>query len=197
MATAFSNTFSFLIQAVFNIYMIALLIRILLEATGANYYNPIIQFLLRITDPLIKPLAKWLKCYKGVNLAGVVILFVVGIIKLSILVWLRVNTLGNPTGLIIWTLGEVINLLINVYFYAILIRAILSWVAPQTHNPAVELLVRLTNPVLRPFQRFIPLIANVDLSPLVAMICLQAFAILFVQFITSYGVTLSIGNALA
>lgn len=70
MANALNNTFSFIIQAIFNIYMLGLLLRILLEATGVNYYNPLVQFLVRITDPVIKPLKKWIKSYRGINLAG-------------------------------------------------------------------------------------------------------------------------------
>lgn len=196
MADALNNTFSFIIQAVFNVYMIALLLRILLEATGANYYNPLVQFLVRITDPAIKPLAKWIKSYQGINLAGIVVLLIIGMIKLFLLAMLRLNVFANPLGLAVWTIGETINLLINIYFYAILIRAILSWVVPQTYNPAAEILARITNPILRPFQKIIPLIAGVDISPWVAMICLQVIAILFVQFIISYGHLLSLGNTI-
>lgn len=194
MANALNNTFSFIIQAVFNIYMIALLVRILLEATGANYYNPLVQFLVRITNPLIKPVAKWVKSYQGVNLAGVIVLLVIGMIKLFLLVLLRLNVLANPLGLVIWAMGEVINLLLDVYFYAILIQAILSWVAPQTYNPASEVFSRITSPILRPFQKIIPLIAGVDISPWIAMICLKIVSILFVQFIISYGHLLSLGH---
>lgn len=197
MLSAIHNTLLFLVQIIFNTYMIALLARILLELTQASYHNPVIQFLLTITNPVTKPLAKYIPHYRGLNTAGVIVLFILGMIKLGIIVWLKANILANPLGLIIWTCGELINLLINIYFYAILFRAILSWVAPNLQNPAIDLIIRLTNPILKPFQRIIPLIANIDISPLVAAVCLQAFAILFVAFIISYGALLSFGKALA
>jgi YggT family protein len=185
---------SFLVQAIFDFYTILLLIRILLEMAGVNYQNVGVKFLLRITDPILKPLSKIIPKFKGINLAGILVLFVIGMLKLFILIMIRLDLRPNPLGLLLWTLGELLNLLINLYFYAILIRVVLHWVLPQTQNPAAEIINRLTNPVLKPFQRVIPPIANVDISPLVAMVCLQGAAILFVQFITAYGNVLSLGN---
>ncbi|MCD6055887.1 MAG: hypothetical protein K0R12_849 [Gammaproteobacteria bacterium] len=194
MINAFYNMLSFLVQAIFDFYTILLLIRILLEMAGVNYQNVGVKFLLRITDPILKPLSKIIPKFKGINLAGILVLFVIGMLKLFILIMIRLDLRPNPLGLLLWTLGELLNLLINLYFYAILIRVVLHWVLPQTQNPAAEIINRLTNPVLKPFQRVIPPIANVDISPLVAMVCLQGAAILFVQFITAYGNVLSLGN---
>lgn len=197
MGSAINNTLLFLVQTLFNIYMIILFMRILLEAVQANAHNPIVQFLLTVTTPIIKPISRYIPHYNNINSAAIIVLFVISMIKLGIIVWLRAYIFANPLGLVIWTCGELINLLINIYFYAILLYAILSWVAPHLHNPATELIVRLTTPILKPFQRVIPPIANIDISPLVAIVCLQAFAILLVQFITSYGALLSFGKALA
>lgn len=194
MINAFYNMLSFLVQVIFDFYTILLLIRILLEMVGVNYQNAGVKFLLRITDPILKPLSKIIPKFKGINLGGIVVLFVIGMLKLFILIVIRLGVFANPLGLLLWTLGELLNLLINLYFYAILIRVVLHWVLPQTQNPAAEIINRLTNPVLKPFQRVIPPIANVDISPLVAMVCLQGAAILFVQFITAYGNVLSLGN---
>ncbi len=196
MLSAINNTILFLVQVIFNIYMITLLVRILLESARVNYYNPVIQFLLTITNPTVKPVGKFISYYKNINSAAIIVLFITGIVKLSIIVWLKANVLANPIGLAVWTSGELINLLINIYFYAILFGAILSWIAPHTQNPAVDIIARLTDPVLQPFRKIIPPIANIDISPLVAMVCLQACAILFVQFIMSYGALLSFGKAL-
>lgn len=194
MISAINQTVLFLVQTVFNLYMMVLLIRILLEWMGANYYNPIVQLLLKFTDPLIKPISRYIRLYKRFNMAGLCILFLIGIIKLYITVLLQTGALANVLGIFIWTLGELINLSINIFFYALLIQAILSWISPHNQHPAIELLYLLTTPILTRVRQFIPPIAGFDLSLLVTMIGLQAIAILFVQFITSYGVLLSVGH---
>ena len=90
-------------------------------------------------------------------------------------------------GLPILAIAELIALVVNIFLFAIIIQAILSWVNPGTYNPVSSLLQQLTEPVLGPFRRMIPPISGMDLSPLAAIIAIVLVKMLFVQPLLDWG----------
>lgn len=161
----------FLIQTLFGLYVALVAIRFLLQWARADFYNPISQFVVKLTSPVLRPLRQVIPGYAGLDLAALVLAWLLKSVELASLV--LVLGLNAPVlGALGWAVPAVIALFINIFLFAILIRVILSWVNPDPYNPAVSLLTRLTDPIMRPAQRLIQPIGGIDLSPMVVVIAL-------------------------
>jgi YggT family protein len=106
---------------------------------------------------------------RGVDLATLVLVLLLIVIKLSLLLALSGVT-PAPVALLVQSLYDLISLVFNIFFYAIIVQAILSWVNPDPRNPVSGLLSSLTQPILRPIRSRLPLMGGLDLSPVVALI---------------------------
>jgi len=170
------NPFVFLIDIIFQLYATVLLIRLLLQWVRADFYNPISQFIVKITNPPVIPLRKVIPGFGGIDVATLLIAFLVLAIK-TMLVYQTIE----PLAVAIVALGETLTLLISIFLYSIIIQAIMSWVNPDPRNPAVSLLNSLTFPILKHFRNLMPPISGMDISPIFAIIILM-----FVQYSIRY-----------
>jgi YggT family protein len=164
----------FIVDTLLSLVLFVVLARLLLQWARADFRNPIAQAIVRLTNPLILPLRRVLPPVGKVDTASVVAVVLVAIIKVGILLALR--DYGSP-GVQLWVWNVAVELLVtllNTYFYAILLYALLSLIAPGGYSPLQSVLASVCEPVLRPFRRLIPPIAGIDLSPLWAMILIQA-----------------------
>ncbi len=184
-----SNALQFLIETLFDLYVMVVALRFMMQAVRADYYNPVSQFVVKATNPLLVPLRRVIPGVAGQDLASLALAVTVLLAKLLLLqaIGTRGVAVGGSViflqtagvGALVWiACVDLVALLINIVFFAIIIQVILSWVAPGTHNPVASLLFALTQPVLRPIQRVIPAIGGLDLSPLVAIIALQLLKML-------------------
>ena len=165
----FTDPLVFLIKTLFGLYIAVVVIRFLLQWARADFYNPVSQFVVTLTSPVLRPLRKVIPGYAGVDLASVVLAWLLKAVELTLLAWLL--GLGfRPFIALAWALPALVGLVISIFLFAILVRVILSWVNPDPYNPAVDLLNRITDPILVPAQRLVPPISGIDLSPMVAMI---------------------------
>jgi YggT family protein len=165
----FTNPLIFLIKTLFGLYIAIVVIRFLLQWVRADFYNPVSQFIVTLTSPVLRPLRKVVPGYAGLDLSALLLAWLLQAVELALLTWL-LGLDRNPLLALGWAIPELISLMINIFLFAILIRVILSWVNPDPYNPAVNLLDRITDPILRPAQRLLPAISGIDLSPMVAMI---------------------------
>ncbi len=173
----FTNPLEFLISTLFSLYILAVMLRFLLGAVRADFYNPASQFLVRITNPLLVPLRKFIPSVGKFDVAAVLLMLALQIVALVLVLALRGG--GIPVGAVLVTsVAELVSLAINIFIFAIIIQVILSWVNPGSYNPVSSLLHSLTSPVLRPIQQLIPPISGIDLSPLFALIGLQVLRML-------------------
>ena len=79
-------------------------------------------------------------------------------------------------GNFIMAIATILDYLLQALSWLIIIRALLSWVNPDPHNPIVQFLYRVTEPLLAPFRRLVPAYAiGIDISPI--------FALIFIWFI--------------
>jgi len=170
------NPFIFLIDILFQLYATALLIRVLLQWAGADFYNPISQFIVKITNPPVKPMRKIIPGFFGIDMATLVLALLVLAIKIMIVY----QTL-NPIAISLLSAGQALMLILSIFLYSIIIQAVLSWVNPDPYNPAVSLLNTLTFPVLKHFRNLVPPIGGMDISPMIAIIILM-----FVQYSIRY-----------
>ncbi|MDF2690417.1 MAG: hypothetical protein K0S29_272 [Gammaproteobacteria bacterium] len=166
----------FLINSVFSLYIMAVMLRFLLQWAKADFYNPFCQFLIKITNPLLLPLRKIIPGWFGLDISALVLMLALQILNI-VLIELIVNIPINAL-IVVPALLKLLYMLLNLYFYMILARAILSWVNPYQNSPMQILLVQLSEPVLMPIRRIIKPIHGFDLSPIAAMILIQVLLIL-------------------
>ncbi len=174
MNSFFNEAGVLIVEVVFGLYILAVLLRFLFQLVRADFYNPISQFLVALTNPLLKPLRRIIPGLFGVDIASLVLLLILKCLELFLVSWL----IGHAPDLLPLLLAAVVDLLrltINVYFYAVLLRVILSWFMPYGihRNPAGDLLVSLTEPLMRPARRLLPAVGGLDLSPIVVLVGLQ------------------------
>ncbi|MEY6431273.1 YggT family protein [Thioalkalicoccus limnaeus] len=164
-----TNPLIFLIQVLFGLYTTIVLLRFLLQWVRADFYNPISQFVVKLTTPLLGPLRRVVPGIGGADIASLILAWLLKSTEL-ILIGLLIGLDRNLAGAFFWSLPALVGLLINILLFAVFIRVILSWIQPDPRHPGVALLNRLTDPLLRPVQRLVPPISGIDLSPLFVLV---------------------------
>jgi YggT family protein len=162
----------FLIDTLFSLYIFALLLRFLFQWVEADYHNPISQFLIKITHPPLRLLRRFIPSIGRIDTASLVLMLGLQMLGGALTFWFRGAVTAFPA-LAVWSLAQLLDLVFNLYFFAIVIRAVLSWVGPGVYNPATSLLYSLTEPLLRASRRLLPPIGAIDLSPLIPLIGIQ------------------------
>lgn len=175
--SAFSEIAGYLVQTLLSLYLLTMLLRFVLQLVRADFYNPISQFLVKVTNPLVLPLRRVLPGFAGLDMASLVLallLQLAGIIAL-----LLINGLGLPNILLllVWSVIGLVGLLVNIYFFALLAMIILSWVAPGSNHPAIYLLHQITEPVMAPVRKALPAMGGMDFSPILVFILINVLQI--------------------
>jgi len=178
----FTNPLEFLLTTLITLYIIAVMLRFLFGVVRADFYNPVSQFLVRITNPLLVPLRKIIPSYHQYDLSAVALMLVLQIISLYLTLFLR-EMLIAPHLVILLAIAKLLTQAIDVFIFAIIVQVILSWVNPGTSSPITSLLYSLTTPVMRPFQRMIPPVSGMDLSPLFALLALHVLKMLVLPLV--------------
>jgi YggT family protein len=167
-----SRALTYLVSTLFDLYIVSVLLRLMLQWVRADFYNPLSQFLVRITNPLLIPLRRVIPSIGRLDTASVVLALALELI--SLLIISTINSISMPwVQLIYLAVTKLLMAVLWLYFFLILAVVILSWVGGQVRHPFIPLMYQLTEPVLRPFRKFIPPIAGMDLSPLFAIIAIR------------------------
>ena len=169
----FGGILLILLQVVFGLVLFLLILRVVLPLSGARFKNPLCQLVYRATNPVLGPLGRVVPNYRRVSLAGILLAFVVAVVGIALLFWLAQGQTPSFLQLLLLGFGTVINLTLGLYFWAIVVRAVMSFFSPDHGNPAVELLNDLTDPVLKPFRKLPPRMSGLDLSPLWACVAIR------------------------
>lgn len=176
----------FLIDTFFNLYIVAVLLRFLMQWVRADFYNPMSQFLIKVTNPVLRPLRRVIPGLAGVDLASVVLLIGLQMLDLF-LSGLALGHGPSVQGLFVTAIAELLSTLLTLYFITILIEVVLSWLGPGTYNSFVILVHQLNEPLLVPARRMLPPMGGIDFSPFVIVIALQLLKILLVAPISDIG----------
>ncbi|MFD2192001.1 YggT family protein [Pistricoccus aurantiacus] len=173
-----------LVNTLINIYLLLLMLRFLLQASRADYYNPISQSVVKVTQPLVGLFQGFLKPMGRFDLATLAAALVLKIV--AIIVVLQIAGYGMPPipGLAIAAVAAVANAILKIYFFALIVMIILSWVAPQASHPGALLVMQLVEPIMAPVRRVIPPLGMIDLSPIVVFIAISLLDSLVVGSLT-------------
>ncbi len=165
----------FLLNAVFGLYLCALILRVALQLVRADFYNPLAQFIWQITQLPVEQLQRAIPHWRRVDLAAVTLAYIVAAIN----IWLALMLLDWRAGAIacLWfALLKLVVVTLHLYSFCIFVQALMSWLGPGMHSPASSLLWSVTEPLLRPVRQFLPPIGGLDLSPLLVLLVLQVAA---------------------
>ena len=171
-STYMTDPIIFLIDTLFSLYILAVLLRFLLQWCGADFYNPISQFLVKVTHPPLKILRRFVPSIGKIDTSSLVLVLTLQMLSDFSILLLKGVTI-NIGALTILSITQLISLLINVLVFAVFARALLSWVNPGTFNAAASILETLTEPLLELCRKVIPSLGGIDLSPLAALLLLQ------------------------
>ena len=188
---AFTDALIFLIRTAFELYLIVVTLRFLLQLVRADFYNPLSQFLVKVTNPPLRPLRRIIPGYGGADWASLVLMLLIKAAEIVILTLVATGRVPALHGLLVLSLAQVLNLAIYIFIIAILIQVVLSWVNPGAYNPATVILHYLTEPLLRPARQLIPPIGGLDLSPIAVFIFLQLTIILIINPLEQTGRSLA------
>jgi YggT family protein len=179
-----STALNFLLNTIFNLLTLLFLLRFFLQLFRAPFNNPLSYMVVSLTDFAVKPVRRIIPSWGKIDLSTLILALVTQLLLQLCLLWLRdipINLMGNTiwTSLIGMSLLGVFRTILDVFFYAILLQVILSWINP--YSPISSVLNSLTKPILAPIQRFLPMAGGIDFSPVVALILIQMLNISVVK----------------
>jgi len=163
-----------LVNSLINIYLFLLVLRFLLQASRADYYNPLSQSVVKITQPVVGLFQGFLGPVAGrFDLATLAAGFVLKVV--SMIAIFMVIGVGMPpvAGLLIAGVAALANAILKIYFFAMIVMIILSWVAPNASHPGALLVMQLVEPIMAPVRKVIPPLGMIDLSPIVVFIAIN------------------------
>ncbi|MDX1693533.1 MAG: YggT family protein [Ketobacteraceae bacterium] len=170
-----------IIITIFDVYIWIVMARFILQLVRADFYNPVSQFIVKATSPVLNPLRRVIPGFGGMDIASIVLLLVLVLIKLAI--WLPLNgyslaAMISP-GFFVLLLQSIANSVLTFFTFCIFIMVILSWVAQGSYNPMADIMRQITDPIMAPARKILPPMGGLDLSPMIVLLILMAIKVLF------------------
>jgi len=181
-----SDTGMFLIDTVIGLYTLVVMLRFLFQLTGADFYNPISQTVVKLSNPPLVRLRRVIPSLPGIDTAAVVLLLILEMCRIA-----GINLLSGHSpaivGLVLLSVGELLELAIYIIIVSIFIRAMLSWFSGAGYTPVLRLMHTFTEPVLKTFRRLLPDTGGLDFSPIAVFIVLMVVLKIVVQPLLDFG----------
>lgn len=172
--SGFAEALIYVIQTLGSLYLLIVLLRFILQLVRADFYNPLSQFIVRATQPLLRPMRRVIPSFAGLDLSSLLLAILVQLLLMVVtLVLMGYGVGGYLLQLLVWSIIAVTSLFLKVFFFALIVSVILSWVAPGSYNPAAQLVNQICEPLLAPFRRILPNLGGLDISPIFAFIAIN------------------------
>ncbi|SIQ65390.1 YggT family protein [Aquipseudomonas alcaligenes] len=172
--SGFAEALIYIVQTLGSLYLLIVLLRFILQLVRADFYNPLSQFTVKATQPLLKPLRRIIPGFGGLDLASLVLAILVQLVLMVVVILIAgANPASVGLQLLVWAIIAVTSLFLKIFFFAMIISVILSWVAPGSYNPGAQLVNQICEPLLAPFRRLLPNLGGLDISPIFAFIALN------------------------
>ncbi|MFL2840246.1 MAG: YggT family protein [Pseudohongiellaceae bacterium] len=181
MGSSINQVLLLIINTLGGLYIFTVLIRFLLQAARADFYNPVSQSIVKFSSPLLNPLHKIIPGYKNFDFAALILALLLNTLATSLMILLAGFDLPDIGSIISWSFVGLIDFILNIYFYGLLISIIASWIAPYSGNPVLLLIHQLLEPITKKVHKVIPPMGGLDFSPIFVFIGIQAIEILLVQ----------------
>ncbi|MDZ7923504.1 MAG: YggT family protein [Marinagarivorans sp.] len=181
----------FIVDTLASLYIGAVLVRFLLQVARADFYNPLSQMIVKVTNPLLKPLRKVIPGFGGFDIAALVLAFLAQLIFLQLIMLIQGGSIGLQGGsVLIWAILKITLTLLNIYIISMFVVAIASFIAPGNNNPALNLMRQLIEPICAPARRFIPPMGGMDFSFMAVAMLIYILKIFVIGTAANYGIPL-------
>jgi YggT family protein len=186
---AFFDILDYIIKSLLSVFSMLVILRFVLQWVRADYHNPISQGLVKITSPLLIPLRKLIPGFMGLDIAALVLAFIINALSITITILLHQS---NPLQFlhIIIAIGglKILATLLNIASFCVITSIILSFVAPMSHHPAAVLVNQIAEPLMAPFRKLLPDMGGIDLSPILVFLCIGVLTKVFAIIASALGV---------
>lgn len=188
-----ASTTALVIRTLFEAYIVILLVRFVMQKLRASWHNPVSQFVFQLTEKPLSFFRKFIPGFKGFDFAILFFALLVQFIEVTIL-W-KVLFGANPTllGTFVISIAKLFHTIIYIYIYGIIIGAIATWIPSLQSSPVIQMIDLITYPLLSKARGIIPLIANIDLSPIFVILLLTVVNTLFVSQLMAFGTKMILG----
>ncbi len=184
------NSAALIFNTLGGMYLLAILLRFMLQVAKADFYNPVSQAVVRITDPMVRLFKNFIPGYKGIDFSTLVLAFLIEAAAICALIVLYGGSIQGVSYVVTWAFVGVIYFIINIYYFAILGSIIMSFVmmfsGSMNPHPLLRLIWQLTDPIMAPVRKIIPSIGGLDFSPIFIFIAIQ---IIQNFLLTTFGIT--------
>lgn len=184
---------SLIIHLAFDAYTVILLLRFMLQKLRASWHNPLSQFIIQLTEKPLKPFRKIMPGVRGFDLSILLFALILQMIEVILLWTLQFGPIPNLIGTFVISIAELFSKVIYIYIYAIIINALSSWFPQMQTHPISHIVYLIVNPILSRIQRFIPLIAGIDISPIFGLLALTLINMLIAQPLLAVGTKIILG----
>ena len=188
----FAQAIIFLVKLFFDIYILALILRYLLTIVRVDSLNPLSTLIMKVTNPLLKPLRRTIPGYFGIDWASIISLFLVQAIEIILVALIITGGIPAFSGLTMLTIAYLLRTILYIYLFIIIVQVIISWINPNAYNPITTIMYQISEPILKPIRQFIPSSGGLDFSPLVALIIINLLMILIISPLMDLGQKLSL-----
>ncbi|MAK91395.1 MAG: YggT family protein [Oleibacter sp.] len=165
-----------LINTIGSMVLLIVMLRFMLQLVRADFYNPISQFIVKFTNPILVPLRRIIPGLGGLDISSLLLAYVVQILTMAAIILVAGYAVPWPN-LFIWALIGIFSLMLNVYFWGLIVVVIASWIAPNSYNPALILINQILEPVIRPIRSKMPDLGGLDISPIIVFLLIQIIEI--------------------
>lgn len=194
----FTSPLAFIITTLFDLYILLVLLRFILQMLHVDFYNSISQFIVKMTTPPLKILRRFIPSIGRQDIASIVLCLLITYAKFMLLRVFDISVVAiadmavpiglvSYPGLFIYSIADLVSLFISVFLVAIIIQVVISWVNPGQYNPVIGLVNSITAPVLRPFQKRLPPMGGFDFSSMIAILVLMVGKMLIIPPIIHLG----------
>ncbi len=191
-STYFAQATIFLVELSFDIFILALILRYLFTVVRIDSFNPLSGLIIKITDPLLKPLRRTIPSYLDVDWPLVLVLFVLQAIEITLVTLVATGGIPALAGLAILTIANLLRMVLYIYLFIILIQVIISWINPNAYSLITKIMQQISTPILNPARKLLPSAGGIDFSPLIILVIINLLMILVVSPLLDWGQKLSL-----
>lgn len=188
----FSEIFTLVVDTLSSLYLVIILLRFVLQLSRADFYNPISQFAVKATNPFLIPLRRIIPGFAGVDIASLAMAIIFQALVLTLKIVVLTAVLPNFVGLMLMSAVLVLGVLLKLYFWALIVMIVASWIAPGSTHPALALINQITEPLMKPFRSILPSMGGLDLSPILVFLVLQILEKVVAQLAIQVGMSFSL-----
>ena len=194
----FTSPLAFIITTLFDLYILLVMLRFILQMLRADFYNTMSQFIVKMTTPPLTVLRRFVPSMLGQDSASIVLCLIIIYAKFILLRFLDIPVVAiadvpapiglvSYVGLIIYSIADLVSLFISVFLVASIIQVVISWISPGQNNPVISLVSSITAPILSPIQKRLPPMGGFDFSTMVAILGLMVSKMLIIPIIIRLG----------